>query len=165
MLPLAATASMVLVLSSLSLQAMALQERSRLAALQRLRSQEDQLMSAAQLVTGRLQRRHRCLLALPASAWGQDASCSPAAALAELLEPATLPDPVRLLHYCPQPGEPPQATLVLELASTPTPRRASFRVALAPGERQDAPPRVVGLQDQGLLGGQALPAPCPEPAP
>ena len=48
LLPLSATASLLLVLSSVSLQAAALQARSQVQAGQRLRQAEDQLMSAAQ---------------------------------------------------------------------------------------------------------------------
>ena len=48
LLPLSATASLLLLLSSVSLQAAALQARSKVQAGQRLRQAEDQLMSAAQ---------------------------------------------------------------------------------------------------------------------
>jgi hypothetical protein len=48
LMPLSAAASMVLLLSSVSLQAAALQARSQVQAGQRLRVAEDQLMSAAQ---------------------------------------------------------------------------------------------------------------------
>ena len=48
LLPLSATASLLLVLSSLSLQAASLQARSQVQAGQRLRQAEDALMSAAQ---------------------------------------------------------------------------------------------------------------------
>ncbi|MDA0718072.1 MAG: hypothetical protein O2839_07655 [Cyanobacteria bacterium] len=48
LLPLSTAASLLLMLSSLSLQAVALQSRSQVNAGQRLRQAEDQLMSAAQ---------------------------------------------------------------------------------------------------------------------
>ena len=48
LLPLSTAASLLLMLSSLSLQAVALQSRSQVSAGQRLRQAEDQLMSAAQ---------------------------------------------------------------------------------------------------------------------
>jgi hypothetical protein len=48
LLPLSTAASLLLMLSSFSLQAVALQSRSQVIAGQRLRQAEDQLMSAAQ---------------------------------------------------------------------------------------------------------------------
>jgi len=60
--------ALVLLLSSLSLQTLALQSRSSEGLLRLHRQREDALLSAAQLVVGRLQQ-HRCLLDLPLSDW------------------------------------------------------------------------------------------------
>jgi hypothetical protein len=83
MLPLAWSVSLLLLLSSLSLQALALQEGSLQALRQRRRLQEDQLMTAAQRLAGRLQRQHRCLLPLAAGEWDA-AGCATAAELGAL---------------------------------------------------------------------------------
>jgi hypothetical protein len=164
LLPLASSAALLLLLSSLSLQAMALQQRARLAAQQRQRGWDDRLMSAAQAFTGQLQRHHRCRLSLPASQWAAQ-PCQPAGTPGGILEPAIVDAGIRLVAYCPDPGTPPQATLVLELAELAPPQRAIFRLALAPGETPEAPLRVVDLHEGGRLRGQALPAACPGEAP
>jgi len=69
-LPLAATASLVLLLSSLSLQTVALQSRSRVRAQWLQRQQGDALASAAQLVAVQLDGRWQCLLLGPSQACG-----------------------------------------------------------------------------------------------
>lgn len=159
MLPLATASGLLLLLSSLSLQAMALQERAHLAARLRQRGWDDQLMSAAQAFTGQLQRHHRCRLALPAEQWGA-AVCDQAGT------PPPLPQAgVRLVAYCPDLSEPPRAALVLELEAVAPLQRAGFQVALATGETEGAPLRVAGLQERGRLRGTALPAPCAPEAP
>jgi hypothetical protein len=61
-LPLASAASLVLLLSSLSLQNLALQSRSRLRAQWLQRQQGDALASAAQQLVVQLQGRGQCLL-------------------------------------------------------------------------------------------------------
>jgi hypothetical protein len=69
LLPLSLTGSLVLLLSSLSMQTAALHGRHVLAAdLSRARS-EDLLASSAQRVVTDLQGPYRCLLALPSSSW------------------------------------------------------------------------------------------------
>ncbi len=114
LLPLASTASLVLVLSSLSLQAMALQERRQVAMRQRLQGREDRLLAAAQAVAGGLQRRHRCLIALPQAAWvlpGQQASaCAKEGDVQALMtgESPVAAAPYSLLQYCPQLAPPPE---------------------------------------------------------
>jgi hypothetical protein len=164
-LPLASSGALLLLLSSLSLQAMALQERAHLAARQRQRGWDDRLMTAAQSLTGQLQRGHRCLLGLPAREW--------AAPLAPLggCEPhgSAQPRPaegVRLVAYCPDLlSAPPRADLVLELVGAKPPQRAAYQVALAAGETEEAPLRVAGLQERGRLRGEAMPASCTGEAP
>ncbi len=69
LLPLSLTGSLVLLLSSLSMQTAALHGRHVLAAdFSRARS-EDLLASSAQRVVTDLQGPYRCLLALPSSSW------------------------------------------------------------------------------------------------
>ena len=69
LLPLALCGALVMLLSSLSLSAMALQAR-QLQAAGRSRSQsEDQLASAAHQLAAALQGPYRCLLTQPSSAW------------------------------------------------------------------------------------------------
>lgn len=176
LLPLASTGALLLLLSSLSLQAMALQERSSLAAQQRRRLREDRLMSAAQLLVGRLQRRHRCLLTRPVQTW-PEASCLAGGDLAELhsATAAVGDGPYRLVQYCPEPAVPaaaelPRALLVLELEQPAPARRAAFHVLLAPGQDPLEPARVAGLRERGLLAAvpqpvPPLPQPCPEMVP
>jgi hypothetical protein len=98
MLPLALGVSLLLLLSSLSLQALALQQGSLQAVQQRRRLQEDQLMSAAQQLAGRLQRRHRCLLSLDDPHW-ETAGCATAAELAALRQGQAAGQPWQLMHY------------------------------------------------------------------
>ena len=56
------TAALVLLLSSLSLQTLALQGRRQMIGQLRQRAQEDQLASAAQQLLGTLRQDHPCLL-------------------------------------------------------------------------------------------------------
>jgi len=73
-LPLASTAGLLLLLSSVSLQTLSLQARRQFLEQLQQRQQEDRLASAAQQLVGRLRREHPCLLELPLSAWA-GASC------------------------------------------------------------------------------------------
>ena len=69
-LPLASAASLVLVLSSLSLQTLALQSRSRVRAQWFQRQQGDALASAAQQLAVQLEGPGQCLLRGPSQACG-----------------------------------------------------------------------------------------------
>jgi hypothetical protein len=97
----------LLLLSSLSLQALALQGGGLQAVQERRRQQEDQLMAAAQQLAGRLQRRHRCLLAVNDAGWGA-AGCATAGELAELRQgqgPGPgVAQPWRLVRYSSEPS-------------------------------------------------------------
>lgn len=97
MLPLAISSSLLMLLSSLSFQALALQQRGQLQLLFRQRQLEDQLQSAAQRLVGRLQRQHRCLLPLPLEQWSA-AHCAPLPAA------MLVPDGMQLLDYQPVAG-------------------------------------------------------------
>ena len=85
--------ALVLLLSSLSLQTVALQTRRSEGGFGERRQREDALFSAAQLVVGRLQA-HRCLLTLSLKTWAEaaDHECSRASDRKTLLE-GTLPAP------------------------------------------------------------------------
>lgn len=159
----------MLVLSSLSLQAMALQERRQVAVRQRLQAREDRLLAAAQAVAGSLQRRHRCLIALPESAWelqSQQASgCAQAGELQALKTGrsfAGASQPVAsgytLLQYCPQVAEPPQppqasepvleAHVLLEIEEDGAAYRSTSRLLWSWGPGPT--PRLRGFQHLGL---------------
>jgi hypothetical protein len=93
MLPLAISASLLMLLSSLSFQALALQQHAQLQLQWRQRQLEDALQSAAQQLAGELQRQHSCLLPLPLALWPSAVCSTP-----------VLPDGVVLLAYQPSPG-------------------------------------------------------------
>jgi hypothetical protein len=152
MLPLALSVSLLLLLSSLSLQALALQGGSLQAVQQRRRLQEDQLMTAAQQLAGRLQRRHRCLLALDDSGWGA-AGCATADELAALRQGQGEGQSWRLVRYASEPtgavgGEvlEGRAQLLLQQGD-----RAGAAFALH-WRRADpaASPQLLGLRELGL---------------
>ena len=77
MLPLALSASLVLLLSSLSVQTAALQSRKRDASQFRRRAAQDGLASAAHVVTGQLQQTYPCLLTTALSQWSRRNTCHP----------------------------------------------------------------------------------------
>jgi hypothetical protein len=154
MLPLALSVSLLLLLSSLSLQALALQGGSLQAVQQRRRLQEDQLMTAAQQLAGRMQRRHRCLLALDDSGWGA-AGCATAGELAALRQGQGLGEGQawRLVRYSNEPigaagGEvlEGRGQLLLQQGD-----QAGAAFALH-WRRTDpaAPPQLLGLRELGL---------------
>jgi hypothetical protein len=140
MLPLAWSVSLLLLLSSLSLQALALQEGSLQAVQQRRRQQEDLLMTAAQRLAGRLQRRHPCLLALADGAWAA-AGCATADELAALRQ--------GLRAYRPDLGDQAQEGRAELLLQQGNDAAAAFALHW---RRADAegPPQLVGLRELGL---------------
>jgi hypothetical protein len=143
MLPLSFSVSLLLLLSSLSLQALALQGRGLQAVQQRRRLLEDQLMAAAQVVAGQLQRQHRCLLPLADQAWaGAGAACASPAQLAALQGGQGW----RLLHYRPLQGE--GELLLQPSAGGPA---AAFRLRWQQADPQ-GPPQLLGVQELGLRG-------------
>ncbi len=134
LLPFAASASLVLVLSSLSLQAAALQARSQVLAGQRLRQAEDQLMSAAQhWLAGAEQRLAR------------------GAELAQLGDGGQVGDVAyRLVAWDGAGTGQPTATLeLLPSAESPRPLRAAFALELAGAE---GVLQLRGLRELGLRG-------------
>lgn len=152
-LPVSIGASLLLVLSGLSLQTATLQARARLGSTLRLRHSEDALLSAAQQLIGQLNQRHGCLLVLPLPDWqDQGTVCADAGEQAGLEAGDVLGVPFRLVEWSPgssPAGDGSRAELLLELgpAGDRLPQRAAFSVQLT-----GTPPRAVDLREQGLRG-------------
>ena len=123
MLPLAITGGLVLLLSSLSLQALMLHGRSLQALEHRQRQAEDQLASAAQRWAAELQGRSACLQPLPSALWQKDGLAAGCTAPRDLEALLTLPvagGAVELVHWQPQSGG---GALLLQLADGGMQRR------------------------------------------
>jgi hypothetical protein len=150
-LPIALLASLMLMLGSLSLQTVSLQERLRLAGLLRQRQAEDQLVSAAQQLVAGLNSQQACLLSLPLEHWAAPGLACAGAAMP--LAPPAQAGPARLLQWRPGPDA---AELLLELPAggeRQPARRGAFRVALAPRPGPAGPQlQAVDLRWQGLRG-------------
>jgi hypothetical protein len=150
-LPLALVVALLLLLSSLAMQTMILQVRSRRAVVLELRQAEDRLASAAHALVGRLQERHPCLFGLNLASWtlvGQ--SCADATEIPGLIEAEAHGLAWTVIAWQPLPGGR-QVELLLQVpaeAGLP-PRRGQFRVELEPSASW---PRVLALRPQGLRG-------------
>ncbi|MEB3261651.1 MAG: hypothetical protein VKK94_01680 [Cyanobacteriota bacterium] len=143
---LALVGGLLLLLSGLSLQTLALQSRASEQLLSRRRQQQDWLASAAQLVAAQLQR-HPCLIALPLQAWSQAPSACITPAELEQLASGRLPEPDQqagsyaITAYtppAPQASEPAAAQLDLLWQPPQEPqqgpqRRQRFQLLLADG--------------------------------
>ena len=148
-LPLATSLALVLLLSSLSLQAAALQSRSQAHAGQRLRQAEDALMSAAQ---------H--LLADPlsvdqlATRGGETGQVGPVAYRLVRVEGPSWQD--RPEAGAPQRGRAVATLELLASAEQPRPLQAAFALDLmrraAPGGAAFPHPQLVALRELGLRG-------------
>jgi hypothetical protein len=149
LLPLATAAAGLLLLIGLSLQAMALQERAQVSALERLRREEDLLASAAHQLLASLNGIHPCLLALPLARWETDgAACASPQAAQALRRLEIWAVPVRLLAWRPGPdGLNAELELVLEAGEGRAPRRGQFGVRLA-----GSPPQASDLRARNLGG-------------
>ena len=102
-MPLAMGATGVLLLLSLTLHGMAMQERLQVGALERQGREEDLLASGAHQLLAALNGAHRCLLPLPLANWeGSGASCASPAALGALKQAEVLGTPVRLVAWQPR---------------------------------------------------------------
>ena len=147
LLPLSTAASLLLMLSSLSLQAVALQSRSQVSASQRLRQAEDHLMSAAQhLVAGPL-----TIDQLP-SRVGEAGKVDSAAYRLVKFDGPNWQEPAEA--GAPQRG---QAVATLELpasAEQPRPLQAAFALELMRQAAPEglAPAQLVSLRELGLRG-------------
>lgn len=140
-LPLALTASAVLLLSSASIHTLSLQGRLRLqAAIERAQS-ADQLRSAAQAFTTMASGEQACLLHIPSVDWAlRQNSCS-GAEPTSLLEGSVADQRWQLLFWQPAAGS---GDLRLTLADG---RRASFRLELAADGAQ-----ILGIRAVQLIG-------------
>lgn len=155
LLPLAAVMSLLLLLGSLSVQAVSLQGRRRGAAERELQAAEDRLISAAQLLVARIQLRHACLLPLPLEHWA-GAGCASPSELEQLRRGTVLGFSWQLLRWQPEATSP--------VAASSLPQRLRLELALPPGQRQPAlragfalqwlgPPwRAMELRSLGLRG-------------
>jgi hypothetical protein len=143
--------ALLLLLSSLAMQTLILQVRSRRSVVLELRQAEDQLASAAHLLVGRLQERHPCLFGLDLAAWPlADLSCGNAAEIMGLIRAEAHGHAWQVIGWQPQPGGR-LVELLLQVqpqASQPA-RRGEFLVELDPSAM---PPRVLALRPQGLRG-------------
>jgi len=147
-LPLALGASLVLLLSSLSLQTAALQSMVHSGTALRQRQAEDRLASAAHQLVGELSGTYGCLLALPLAAWAQQGgACSDQASQERLRRNAVLGSPYRLVAWAPSGLDRMDLLLELDAVERQPPRRGRFSVRLLEGGR-----RTADLQDLGLRG-------------
>lgn len=137
-LPLAVVAAALLLLMSLALHGLALQERLQVSAFERLRREEDLLSSAAHQLLAALNGSHPCLLTLPLARWQTDgAVCASPAELAALQRAEVMAVPVRLLAWQPRSdGLAAEMELALEAAPGRGARRARFGAQLAGVPRQ-----------------------------
>ena len=150
LLPLSSAASLLLMLSSLSLQAAALQSRSQVSAGQRLRQAEDGLMSAAQ---------H--LLADPlsvdqlAARVGETGQVGPVAYRLVRVEGPNWQDAAEVGAL--QRGRAVATLELLASAEQPRPLQAAFALELMRQGAAEglAPPQLVALRELGLRGGSA----------
>jgi hypothetical protein len=157
LLPLAAMLSLLLLLGSLSVQAVSLQGRLRGSAEQQLQASEDRLTSAAQLLVARIQLRHACLLPLALEHWA-GAGCADAAALEGLRRGEVFGADWQLLRWqpvaAPQGAAAAEQRLTLELAldgrGRERRRRAVFELRLAGLPWQVQELRSLGLRGEAL---------------
>ena len=143
-LPLALSASAVLLLSSASIHTLSLQGRLRFQAAVQREQVADQLRSAAEAFTTAASGAEACLLLWPSVDWvSRQDSCS-GAEPSFLFEGMVADQPWQLLSWQPAPlfGD-----LRLQLADG---SRASFRVELAANGTQ-----ILGLSDVQLIGRDA----------
>ena len=147
LLPLSTAASLLLILSSLSLQAVALQSRSQVSAGQRLRQAEDQLMSAAQhLVAGPL-----TIDQLPRRV-GEAGKVDTAAYRLVKFDGPNWQEPAEA--GAPQRGRAVATLELLASAEQPRPLQAAFALELMRQAAPEglAPAQLVSLRELGLRG-------------
>jgi hypothetical protein len=143
---------MGLLLSSLSLQATALESQLRFRSQVQARSDQDQLSQAAQRLVSEINLAHPCLLHLPQQNWAQEGTdCIDVNRATWLIQGGDgSPSDVRTLAWQPDTNGK-KVMLLLELPKAPggTGRRGLFEIGLG-GD----PVRAWSIQEQGLLGGQ-----------
>ena len=140
-LPLALSASSLLLFSSASIHTLSLQRRLRLQASIEREQVADQLRSAAQAFTTRASGAEACLLLWPSVEWASRQDSCSGAEPSSLLEGTVADQPWQLLSWQPGPGS---GDLRLALADG---RRASFRLELAADGAQ-----ILGIRAVQLIG-------------
>jgi len=156
-LPIALGGSLLLLISSGSLQLLALQSGVRVAEQQRQLQREDVLASAAQQQVAALATQANCLLAVELAAWAAVApSCGLMGdQLAALQQGQVAGQGYRVAAYRPQTAMAPfSAELELQLTGD-RPWRAAFRLGLAPAGEAAQQLQVTAVQDLGLRGVRA----------
>ncbi|MEB3259024.1 MAG: hypothetical protein VKP63_00160 [Cyanobacteriota bacterium] len=146
LMPLAAVVSGCLLLLGLTVQAMALQERSRSSAMERLRREDDLLVSAAHQLLAVLNNTHPCLLSLPHTEWGLRATaCASPPDVDSLTRLEVWSVPVRVQAWTPgADGGNAELTVQLQAGQGRAPRRGRFTVRL-----MGSPPQAVDLRSLG----------------
>ena len=145
-LPLALGVSMLLMLSSLSLQTVALQGRLDQVSQAGRGRDEDALVGAAQRLVGELNRRHACLLSLHLSRWPQEGQGCASLPQQEALVGEAGSFGGRLLAWSPGATE---AEALIEAAPAVQggiARRAVFMVVLHSDPLRAQSPRLLGLR-------------------
>jgi hypothetical protein len=156
-LPIALGGSMLLLLSSGSLQLLALHNRARLAEQQRQLQVEDLLASAAQQQAAALATQANCLLAVDLAQWVAVApGCGLGSdQLAALQQGQVGGQGYRVAAYRPAAAAATgSAELELQLTGA-RPWRAVFRLGLAPAAQTPGQLRVTAVQELGLRGARA----------
>ncbi len=143
-LPLALSASAVLLLSSASIHTLSLQGRLRLQASIERDQSADLLRSAAQAFTTAASGTEACLLLWPSVDWASRQNSCSGAEPSFLFEGMVADQPWQLLSWQPAPG---LGDLRLQLADG---SRASFRVELAADGTQ-----ILGISEVQLIGRDA----------
>ncbi|MCP9885117.1 hypothetical protein KBY97_08260 [Synechococcus sp. ATX 2A4] len=146
-MPLSFGASLVLLLSGLSVQTAVLQSRARLEAGLRRDRAEDALASAAQQVASKLSGPFACLLTLPSQHW-HGRECAQGHAAAGLMAGTVAELPYQLVEWRPATGSEP-AQLVLQLAAERGAARIQRRFAVSVGDKAGSAP-IQSVRGLGL---------------
>lgn len=163
LMPLAALVSLLLLLGSLSVQAVSLQGRLRGEAERELQAEEDRLHSAAQLLIARLQLRHACLLPLPMEHWA-GAGCAGADELAQLRRGSVLGATWQLLRWQPEASSHPAASAAATPASSAA-APASESAPTAATSTLSTSTMTTSTMTPSTAPPPALPASAPEGSP
>jgi len=141
---------MGLVLSSLSLQATALQSKLHFRSQVQVRSDQDQLSQAAQRLVSQINLLHPCLLNLPEQDWAlQGTACIDTNQATSLIQGGDgSPADVLTLDWQPDAS----GQKVMLLLQLPTVEGGSGRRGLFAIQLGGDPIRAWSIQEQGLLG-------------
>ena len=145
-LPLALGVSMLLLLSSLSLQTVALQGRLDQVSQAGRGRDEDALVGAAQRLVGELNRRHACLLSLHFSRWPQEGQGCASLPQQEALVGEAGSFGGRLLAWSPGATEAEALVEAAPAVQGGIARRAVFKVVLHSDPIRAQSPQLLGLR-------------------